>query len=87
LQGSDKGVKAAATLNVGTAAAAGVTNFVLIKPLATLPLIANVWNERDLVLQLSALPRIYDGACLCLAFLGNAATASNITGTLRLGYG
>jgi len=87
LQGSDKGVKAAATLNVATAANAGVANFVLIKPMAYLPLMANTWNERDLVLQLAGLPRAYDGACLCLAFLANGTAAPNIWGNIRIAYG
>jgi hypothetical protein len=83
----DKGVRSVETLNVGTAGTAGVVTVLLMQPLAFLPIIANQWNERDLVLQLSALPQIYDGASLGLAVLASGTTALNIWGNIRIAYG
>lgn len=86
--GSDQGIRSVeAGLNVGTAAAAGAVNLVLIKPLVTIPLIQNIWNERDLVLDLTSLPRLFDGASLGLAVLAQSATAVNLTGKVRAAYG
>jgi len=87
LTAPSKGVKSVTNLNVVTAAAAGACNVVLLYPLAEIPLLANIWNERDLVLQLAALPRVYDGASLALMFMASATTAPTIYGRLRLGYG
>jgi len=83
----DKGVKSVQVgLNVGTANTAGVVNVVLIRPLAYLPLIANQWNERDLVLQIAALPQIFDGASLSFYALATATTATNFWMNLRTAY-
>lgn len=83
----DLGIRSVETLNVGTAANAGVVNVVLLRPLAFLPLIANQWNERDLVMQLTALPQVFDGATLAMAYLASGTTATQIWGNLRLGWG
>jgi len=82
-----KGVQGVTALNLSVAPTTGVCNVLLQRPLATIPMIANVWNERDLVLQLAALPRVYDGGSLCLQYLASAATATNFWGTVRLAYG
>lgn len=82
-----KGVQGVSSINIATPPAAGVANLYLQRPLATIPLRANVWNERDLVLQLAALPRVFDGASLCLQYLASATTATNFWGTVRLAYG
>lgn len=88
LQVGDLGIRSVEIgLNVATAAATGILNVVLLKPLAYLPLIANQWNERDLVQQLNALPRIYDTASLALAVLPGAVTALNLWGQLRAAHG
>ncbi|MDE2101365.1 MAG: hypothetical protein KGL39_29225 [Patescibacteria group bacterium] len=78
LQAGDSGVQAVSTLNVDTASSAGAVNLVLLKPLAAIPLVASQWNERDLVLQLAALPRIFDGANLMLMFQNTGTTAPTI---------
>lgn len=83
----DLGLRAVETLNVGTAGTSGVANVSLIKPLAYLPLQQNQWNERDFVLQLTSLPRLFDGASLGLAYLATTATAPNFWGCVRFGYG
>lgn len=87
LASGDTGVRAISTINVGTATTAGVVNVLLIKPLAYIAT-STVWNEKDMVLQLSSLPRVYDGASLGLAWLPSSSTAATtVTGCIRLGYG
>lgn len=87
LQSGDKGVRAISTINVVTAPAAGVVNVVLLRPLTFLPLIANQWNERDLVLQMTSLPRVFDGASLGLAILASGAVTTTVWGCVKLAYG
>lgn len=83
----DTGVKSVQVgLNVVTATTAGVVSVVLLRPLAFLPIIANQWNERDLVLQLASLPQVFDTACLSLYMLATAATATNVWASLKTGY-
>jgi hypothetical protein len=88
LQAGDQGVRSIEVgVNVATAAAAGVINVLLLRELAVIPMLANIWNERDLVLQLAAMPRVFDGGSLALAQLATATTATNHWGTVRLAYG
>jgi hypothetical protein len=87
LASGDKGVVAVSTINIDTANTAGVFNLVLLKPLAYLPLIANQWNERDLVLQLASMPQVFDGASLGVAIMASAAAATTVYGKVGIGYG
>lgn len=82
----DTGVKACAGVQITTANTAGVFNFVQIRPLVYVPLVANQWNERDLVLQLAALPRIFDTACLGIYMMAAAVTAQNVQWQIRTAY-
>jgi len=88
LQAGDKGVKAISTINAsstgGGSAAVAVS---LVKPLVFLPILASYWTERDLVLQMTSLPRIYDGASLGLAYLASTTNVANVFGHLRVAYG
>lgn len=86
LAAGDTGVKACSTINIDTANTAGVFNFVQIRPLVFLPLVANQWNERDLLLQLAALPRIFDTACLGTYMMPAAVTAATIEWQIRTAY-
>lgn len=87
IEGGDSGVRSVETLNVNTAATGATVNVVLCKPLAYVPLPANTWVERDMVLQLTALPRVYDGASLALAFAATGTTAATVWGQVRVAYG
>lgn len=65
---------------------------VLCKPLATIPIVtAGAAGERNLLMQLPSLPRIYDGACLnVLFFNGNTsglAANSPLMGYCEFGWG
>lgn len=87
LAAGDYGVRSVETLNIDTACTAGVGQLVLMRPLVELYLPANQWVEQDFVLQLSALPRVFDGASLCLMAQVTATTATNFWGRVRLAYG
>ena len=88
MQAGDMGLRSVEVgLNVGTATTAGVVNVVLIRPLTYLPLIANQWNERDLVLQLAAMPRVFDQATLGLMLLASNTTATTVWGSLNIAWG
>lgn len=76
-----------AGLNVATAGTAGAVNVLIIKPLARLPLLANIWNEVSFVDDLLGIPRIYDNATLGLALLATVTTAVNVWGTVDCAYG
>lgn len=88
LQAGDTGVRSIeAGINFGTANTAGVFNAVLLKPLCYLPLIANQWNERDVMIQIPALPQIFDAASLGVMIQNTGTTAAVVTGEVRLAYG
>lgn len=87
IQAGDKGVRSVETLNVNTAATGATVNVVLCKPLAYLSLPLNTWVERDLVLELTSLPRAFDGASLGLAYLATLTTTPTIWGQVRIAYG
>lgn len=86
LAAADKGIRAISTINVDTAATSGTFNIVLLKPLLYMSVTANLWNEKDFVLQLSSLPRVFDGASLGVAYLASTTTAPNFRCHIRIGY-
>lgn len=88
LSGGKYGITALSTVQItGTAPAAGQCNIVIMRPIATIPLATNVWNEKDLVMQISSLPRIYDGATLAIAVQNTGTGQPPPYGRLETGYG
>lgn len=87
LAATEQGIRAAATLAVGTTATAAVANFLIIRPLARIGLLANVWNEVSFLDDVMGLPRIYDDACLGLAMLASGTTATTVWGNITCAYG
>lgn len=88
LSATKQGVRSVeAGLNVGTAAAAGAANLLIIRPLARIPLLANVWNEVSFLDDTMGLPRIFDDATLGLALLASTTTATTVWGTINCVYG
>jgi hypothetical protein len=63
--------------------------FVLVKPLATIPVpaLSGAVAERDFVSQLACLERIYDGACLTWIIYPVATATSPIIGNLEVAWG
>lgn len=88
LNAAEQGVRSIeAGLNVGTAGTAIVVNAMIIRPLARIGLLANVWNEVSFLDDVLGLPRIYDNACLGLAFLASGTTATTFWGNITCAYG
>lgn len=75
------------TLASGTT---GTVAFVLVKPLAEIPLLAaNTASERDYLTQLPSLPQIQDDACLGFVMLigGAMTTLQTVMGKVEMGWG
>lgn len=87
LQAGDRGVQAISTLNVTAAGSAGVANVVLLYPIARIPLLADSWNEKEQILELASMPRIYDGASLALAIHNTSTSTGVLRGFIELVYG
>lgn len=88
MSATKKGVRSVeAGLNVGTAAAAGAVNVLIIKPIAFLALAANVYNETSFLDDVLMLPQIFDNATLGLAILATTTTAVTVTGKVSCVYG
>ena len=82
----DTGVRSLTNITF-SAANSGLEAILLVKPLHTFPCpAASVAGERDLVMQLPSLERIYDGACLSLLSFFAVATAANFTGEFEAGW-
>ena len=87
MNATEQGIRAASTMNVGTAATTAVAAFTIIRPLVRIPLIANQWNEVSFLDDLPYLPRIYDNACLALALMASVTTATTVYGQITCAYG
>lgn len=88
LTAAKQGVRSVeAGLNVGTAASAGIVNLLVIKPLVRIGLLPNIYNEISLLDDSLRLPRIFDNACLGLAFMGIAAAQPTVQGVINSAYG
>lgn len=84
---ADLGVRAVSTLNVGTAAAAGVCNLLLIKPLAYIPLAGTSLTARQFILQSLPPAQILDNASLGLAIcMGSASFPTSFNGSVEVVY-
>ena len=80
----DTGIRSVQSIQLSATMTSGSMALVLCKPLATLPLTtAGVMAERNLMTQLPALPRLYDGCNLNMLFFTASAT---VTATPIMGY-
>lgn len=87
LAAGDTGVRSLTNVTF-SAANTGLEAFVLCRPLAFIPCpSANVPAERDLVMQLAALPRVYDGACIAFIVFFPAATGATLNGQVDVAWG
>jgi hypothetical protein len=85
LAAGDVGVQSIQSVILGTAVATGTGGLVVGRRLSSVNVSAVVgpnldWND-------IGLPRVYNGACLTTAFLPISATATPLTGQLRLAEG
>jgi hypothetical protein len=90
LSGGDAGIMSVQSAQFSAASAsAGFVDLMLCVPLCAVPITtAFVMAERDLVTQLQALPRIYDGAVLGLVLVtgGIVAAGNAIDGYIETGW-
>jgi len=74
-----------------TTAATEQAALVLCKPITSVPILtAGAAGERNLVMQVPSLPRIYDGACLNFLFFNGSAglaVSSPLMGHIEVGWG
>jgi hypothetical protein len=84
LAAGDTGVRTIQSYTLSATATSTKLTVVLARPLAFLPImVANAYVERDLVLQLASLPRIFDGTAFAFAAMANATTTP-VTGKLLI---
>jgi len=79
LAAGDKGVKSVQSVQLsGAMGGTGVANLVMynISELQQIPCYANLYADRDLVVQVPNLPKLNDGACLATMFLSSASGAN-----------
>ncbi|HUC96774.1 MAG TPA: hypothetical protein VMR16_03890 [Candidatus Saccharimonadales bacterium] len=87
LGAGDTGVRSLTNITF-SAANTGLEALVLCRPLATLPLpTALIPGERDLVMQIANLERVYDGACLTWFVFFPTATGVTLTGQVDVAWG
>ena len=91
LASGDTGIRQLKFHKLSTAyTGASIVCAVIYKPLATIPIVTTgVAGERNLVMQLPSLPRIYDGACLSLQYFNGTglATSSALAGYADFAWG
>ena len=84
LQAGDTGVRSIESLTL-TGTATGQIALCLVKPLLFLPLPAvSTYVERDCVVELPSLPRIYDDACLHWIYVPTAAVTATFFGEVLI---
>ena len=87
LQAGDTGIQQLTNITF-SAANTGNEAILLVRPLASIPLPgANIPAERDLVMQIANLERIYDGACLDWLVYFPAATGATLLGQTDVVWG
>lgn len=86
LQAGDKGVQAINTFNVATASTGqGECNVVMLRPLFSIPLIANILTM--LTVKDGLVPRrIYDGSSICFMIVATGTSVANIWGSIITAY-
>ena len=90
LAAGDSGIRRVEQFNYSATHTSGVTNVVLCRPIASLPMTTiGVASERDFVNQLPSFPKVYDGACLAWLMYSGAATPVNsgFYGHIDFGWG
>jgi hypothetical protein len=89
LQAGDVGVKSVQSIILSGSMSAGVANLIMFNDaeIVVVPWFANMFTERDLVLQMANLPRVLDDACLALMVQPSTTSTGIIYGRLQLAEG
>lgn len=70
--------------NVATNSTLGNVNYSIVRPLGYLPLVAvSQFQERDFIVEIPNIPKIFDGACIFFIYVPGAAVTATIFGELR----
>lgn len=85
--GTDQGVRAVSTLNVGTAAAVGAANLILLYPLAWIPIAISTITSVLYVLNILNPVRIFDGASLGFLYHPLGSGTPLVIGNVEVAYG
>jgi len=85
LASGDTGVRAVSDQTHSAGSATGQLNYVLVRPLATIPVpVVGLYVERDFVVEMPNIPLIYDSSCLFLICVPAGAVVNTIFGELRI---
>ena len=88
LADGDVGVQSIQTLTVDTLGTSGVINIIIVKQLgASIMGTSFAFAPRANIMQLEALPQVFDGASLDVRFQAATTSGIDIYGTVVLGYG
>lgn len=81
----DTGIRSVQTQTHSSGAGTGQLNYVLVRPLGYIPMTAgSTWVERDLVVEMPNLPKLFDSSCLFAICVPTAAVIGTIFGELRV---
>lgn len=86
LQSGDTGIRSIEQVTTATSTA-GVVNVVLLRPLVFLPVAANGWQEKDMVIQIASMPQLYDGASLAIALQAGGTAQQQQWGQIGIAWG
>lgn len=86
LHDAEAGVRSVESINLTTAGAA-TANLLIVRRLATIPLLAGVWTSVNFLDDVMGLPRVFDNAALGLAILSTGTTAVTLSGEILMAYG
>jgi hypothetical protein len=79
------GARALTKVTLTGVAATGAYNIGIVRPLATIPLVAAAqWVERDFMCEIPGMPKIWDSACLFLIYIPVGTPTATIFGELRV---
>lgn len=82
------GIRALTNVTLTSGSATGTYVACIVRPLATIPIPAvGLYVERDFVVEMPNVPKLYDSSCLAFLWIAAAAsTAPSIFGELRMCY-
>lgn len=81
----DTGIRSIQTQTHSSGTATGQLNYVLVRPLGYIPLTAvATWVERDFVVEIPNLPKLFDSSCIFFIYVPTAAVTGSIFGEFRM---
>ncbi len=85
LAAGDTGLRSLDTVASTSGGSAGNIAYSIVRPLATIPVpVVSVYSERDFVVEMPNIPKLYDSSCLFFLYVPTAAVTPSIFGELRI---